>query len=197
MLQLHFPDEIPVSEEEVQIWLDTISNHNLSARPGYRLSWSPCRWCYAARPHRPSAHRQYLSQCRSYGWAATATAWRIVLCGPRHTCTICRISSGTARGRLPRIPGWGVVAAGYAIEQDNHAYPWGLQMDTTYDWTVHVYIQLSFKPIYTSHRRLPLSASGKSQSCTPYWLSMITSHRLSGVATASHLDCLFQYTWTV
>jgi hypothetical protein len=26
MSQLHFPDEIPVSEEEVQAWLDTVPN---------------------------------------------------------------------------------------------------------------------------------------------------------------------------
>lgn len=32
MSQLHFPDEIPVSEEKVQVWLDTIPNLYLSDR---------------------------------------------------------------------------------------------------------------------------------------------------------------------
>ena len=31
MSQLHFPDEIPVAEDEVQAWLDTIPNPQFSA----------------------------------------------------------------------------------------------------------------------------------------------------------------------
>jgi hypothetical protein len=42
MSQLHFPDEIPVSEEEVQAWLDTIPNLSASKfrREAYRKDYN-------------------------------------------------------------------------------------------------------------------------------------------------------------
>jgi hypothetical protein len=42
MSQLHFPDEIPVSEQEVQAWLDTVPNLSASKfrREAYRKAYN-------------------------------------------------------------------------------------------------------------------------------------------------------------